>query len=129
MQFEKLTIKTQEALSRAQVIASENGHQTIEDIHLISALLEQKDSIIIPILAKLEINTDEFIKKVDDSVRRFPKVSGQNVQIYLSSQLNDILNTAAREAEQLKDDFISTEHILIALSESRGKIGELLKQY
>ena len=128
MQFEKLTIKTQEALSRAQVIASENGHQTIEDIHLMAALLEQKDGVIIPILAKLEINIDEFIKKVGDAVKRFPKVSGQNVQIYLSSELNDILNTAAKEAEQLKDDFISTEHILIALSESGGKVGELLKQ-
>jgi ATP-dependent Clp protease ATP-binding subunit ClpB len=128
MQFEKLTIKTQEALSRAQVIASENGHQSIEDIHFMAALLEQKDGVIIPILAKLEINIDEFIKKVEAFVKKIPKVSGQNVQIYLSSELNDILNSAAREAEQLKDDFISTEHILIALSESRGKIGELLRQ-
>jgi len=129
MQFEKLTIKTQEALSRAQSIASENGHQSIEDIHLMAALLEQKDGVIIPILAKLEINTDEFIKKVEEAVKKFPKVSGQNVQIYLSSELNDILNSATREAEQLKDDFISTEHILIALSESRGRTGELLRQY
>ena len=60
MQFEKLTIKTQEALSRAQSIASENGHQSVEDIHLMAALLEQKDGVIIPILAKLEINIDEF---------------------------------------------------------------------
>jgi ATP-dependent Clp protease ATP-binding subunit ClpB len=128
MQFEKLTIKTQEALSRAQVIASENGHQSIEDIHLMAALFEQKDGVIIPILAKLEVNIDEFIKKVEEAVKKFPKVTGQNIQTYLGSELNDIFNSAAREAEQLKDDFISTEHILIALSESRGKIGELLRQ-
>lgn len=128
MQFEKLTIKTQEALSRAQSIASENGHQSIEDIHLMAALLEQKDGVIIPILAKQEINIEEFTKKVWDDIKKFPKISGQNIQIYLSNALNDILNSAAREAEQLKDDFISTEHVLIALSESKGKIGELLRQ-
>jgi ATP-dependent Clp protease ATP-binding subunit ClpB len=128
MQFEKLTIKAQEAFARAQVIASENGHQSVEDIHLMAALLEQKDGVIIPILAKLEINTDEFIKNIWEAVKKIPKVSGQNVQIYLSSELNDILNSASREAEQLKDDFVSTEHVLIALSESRGRIGELLRQ-
>ncbi|MCL5072890.1 MAG: ATP-dependent chaperone ClpB [Actinobacteria bacterium] len=128
MQFEKLTIKTQEALSRAQSIASENGHQSIEDIHLMAALLEQKDGVIISILAKQEINIEEFTKKVWDDIKKFPKISGQNIQIYLSNALNDILNSAAREAEQLKDDFISTEHVLIALSESKGKIGELLRQ-
>ena len=62
MDFTKFTIKAQEALARAQSVASENGHQSIEDFHLLGALLEQSDGIIFPIMQKLEINIEEFIK-------------------------------------------------------------------
>jgi ATP-dependent Clp protease ATP-binding subunit ClpB len=129
MDYNKLTIKTQEALSRAQMVASENGHQAVEDFHLLSALFEQQDGIIYPILQKLELNTDEFASFLENTVRSFPKVSGQNVQLYLSSDLNNVLNTAFKEAEKLKDDYVSTEHIIIAMSEGKGKGAELLKKY
>ena len=129
MNFEKFTIKAQEALARSQALASEYGHQTVEDFHLMSALLEQKEGIILPVLKKLEVNIDDFSKKVDTIVKEFPKVSGQNIQIYMSSGLTGILNNAFKEAEKLKDEFVSSEHILISLAESSGKIGELLKEY
>ena len=128
MNFEKFTIKAQEALSRAQAIASENGHQSIEDFHLMSAFLEQSEGIILPILSKLEVNTDDFAKKIEDIIKKYPKVTGQNVQIYIGSELNNILNAAFKEAQQLKDEFVSTEHILIAMSEGKGKVAELLRQ-
>jgi ATP-dependent Clp protease ATP-binding subunit ClpB len=128
MQIDKFTIKAQEALSRAQNIASEYGHQSIDDIHLAAALLEQKEGIIQPILQKLEVNTADFSRKIKDAIKEYPKVSGQSVQTYISQQLNNILDNASKEAEQLKDEYVSTEHILIAMSESSGNVGQILKQ-
>jgi len=129
MQIDKFTIKAQEILSQAQRIASENGHQSIDDIHLMSAMLKQKDGIIIPMLKKLEVNIDDFSSKIDDTLARQPKVSGQTAQIYISPELNDVLNGAFNEAEQLKDEYVSTEHILISIAQSNGRVGQLLKQY
>lgn len=129
MQIDKFTIKAQEILSQAQRIASENGHQSIDDIHLMSAMLKQKDGIIIPILKKLEVNIDDFSNKINDTLARQPKVSGQTAQVYISPELNNILNGAFNEAEQLKDEYVSTEHILISLALSSGRVRQLLKQY
>jgi len=127
MNFEKFTIKAQDALAAAQSIASEHGHQSIEDFHLLSALLEQQETVILPILQKLEINVPSLKKDVADIIGSHPKVTGQNVQIYIGPQLNNILESALKEAEKLKDDYVSTEHILIAMSEGRGKAGDLLR--
>jgi len=129
MQFDKFTIKSQEAISRAQAVASENGHQSIEDIHMISAMLEQKEGIIIPVLQKLEVNIEEFKSRIDELIKNAPKVSGAAVQIFMGSELNNILNDALKEARQLKDEYVSTEHILIAMAQNSGKAGEILKQY
>jgi len=129
MQFEKFTLKSQEALSRAQDIASENGHQSIEDIHVMSAMLEQKEGIIVPLLQKLEVNIDQLGAIIEDLLKKVPKVSGGAAQIYLSSDLNDILNNAAREARKFKDEYVSTEHILISMASSSGKVGGILEQY
>jgi ATP-dependent Clp protease ATP-binding subunit ClpB len=103
MNFEKFTIKAQEALARSQVLASEYGHQTIEDFHLMSALLEQKEGIILPVLKKLEVNIDDFSNEVSSLIAGFPKVSGQNVQIYMSHGLTIILNNAFSCNKQWKN--------------------------
>ncbi|HAJ96086.1 MAG TPA: type VI secretion system ATPase TssH, partial [Actinobacteria bacterium] len=129
MQFDKFTIKSQEAISGAQTAASENGHQSIEDMHLMSAMLEQEEGIIIPVLQKLEINIEELRIKIDGLIKNAPKVSGATAQIFMGNELNNILNDALKEAQQLKDEYVSTEHILIAMARSSGKVGEILKQY
>ncbi len=129
MQFDKFTIKSQEAISGAQAAASENGHQSIEDMHMMSAMLEQKEGIMIPVLQKLEINIEELRVKIDKLIKNAPKVSGAPAQIFMGSELNNILNDAFKEARQLKDEYVSTEHILIAMAQSSGKVGEILKQY
>ena len=129
MQFDKFTIKAQEAISAANSIAMDNGNQEIADGHLLSALLEQTDGIVIPLLQKLEVNIGDLNKKIQEELKKYPKVYGGNVQTYLSPELNNTLNTALKEAEQLKDDYVSTEHLLIALSESKSKIGDILRQF
>ena len=128
MQFDKFTIKSQEALSDARNIASENGHQSIEDIHIMSAMLKQKDGIIIPVLQKLEIDPEDFRAKVDSLIKNTPKVTGGTAQLYISNDLNNILDDSFKETHQLKDEYVSTEHILISMAQSKGKIGGLLKE-
>lgn len=127
MNFEKFTIKAQEALAKAQATASEYGHQSVEDFHLMHALLEQSEGLIPAILQKLEVNPDMLMEDIASIIKKYPKVSGQNVQIYIGAELNNIFNTAFKEAEQLKDEFVSTEHLLIAMFEGRGKVAELLR--
>jgi ATP-dependent Clp protease ATP-binding subunit ClpB len=127
MNFEKLTIKAQEALAKAQATASEYGHQSIEDFHLMDALLEQSDGLIPAILQKLDVNPDTLKDDIINIIKKYPKVSGQNIQIYIGAELDNILNNAFKEAQQLKDEYVSTEHLLIAMSEGRGKVAELLK--
>src|SRR5680860_493258 len=127
MDFEKLTIKAQEALTKAQTTASEYGHQSIEDFHLMYALLQQSDGLIPAILQKLEVNPDLLKDDLANIIKKYPKVSGQNVQIYMGAGLNNILDNSFKEAQRLKDEFVSTEHLLIALSEGRGKVAELLR--
>jgi len=128
MEFDKFTIKSQEALSDARSIASENGNQSIEDVHLMSAMLKQKDGIIIPVLQKLEVDPEDFKAKVDILIKNTLKVTGGAAQLYISSDLNNILEDSFKEARQLKDEYVSTEHILISMAQSKGKIGELLKE-
>ncbi len=129
MQIDKFTIKAQELLSEAQRIASENGNQSVDDVHLMSAMLEQKEGIIIPVLKKLEVNIDDLSGRINDVLVKQPKVSGQAAQLYISTGLNNVLNNAFNEAGQLKDEYVSTEHILMALAQSSGEIGEILRQY
>ena len=128
MQFDKFTVKAQEAISAANTIAIDNGNQEIADIHLMNALLDQSEGIILPLIEKININVADIAALLKEELQRYPKVSGDNVQVYLSSELGNTLNIAAKEAQQLKDDYVSTEHLLIALSESRSKTGEILKK-
>ena len=87
----------------------------------------KSEGLIPAILQKLEVNPDILKDDITNIIKKYPKVSGQNVQIYIGAELNNILNTAFKEAQQLKDEFVSTEHLLIAMSEGRGKVAELLK--
>lgn len=129
MQIDKFTIKAQELLSQAQKIASENGNQSVDDVHLMSAMLEQKEGIIIPVLKKLEVNINDLSGRVNDLLAKQPKVSGPAAQLYLSAGLSNILNNAFNEATQLKDEYVSTEHMLISLAQSSGEAGKILRQY
>jgi len=128
MQFDKFTLKSQEALSDARNIASENGHQSIEDVHIMSAMLRQTDGIIIPVLQKLEVDPGDFKARVDNLIKNTPKVTGGAAQLYISNELNNILEDSFKEARQLKDEYVSTEHILISMAQSKGEIGRLLKE-
>jgi len=124
--FQRLTLKSQEALQRAQEIAAEQGHQTIEPLHLLAALLEDDSGVVSTLLHKLEVNIPYLRQKLQQELDKLPKVSGAPEQ-YLSRQMAEILEQAWREATALKDEYISTEHLLLALAESNTTAAHLLQ--
>jgi ATP-dependent Clp protease ATP-binding subunit ClpB len=116
----KLTLKAQEALQEAKSIAEKKHHQQIEGEHLLSALLAQKDGIVIPILQKLGANPDLIHSQLENELDRIPQVTGRGAgQVYLSGRVNEILNMAWKEAETLTDEYLSTEHLLIAIADEK----------
>jgi ATP-dependent Clp protease ATP-binding subunit ClpB len=126
----KLTLKAQEALQEAKFVAEKKHHQQIEVEHLLSALLGQKDGIVIPILQKLGANPDLIHSQVENELNRIPQVTGRGAgQVYLSGRANEILNAAWKEAEALTDEYLSTEHLLIAIAdEKQGASYQILQR-
>ncbi len=126
----KLTLKAQEALQEAKSITEKKHHQQIEVEHLLSALLAQKDGIVIPILQKLGANPELIHSQVENDLNRIPQVTGRGAgQVYLSGRANEILNMAWKEAEGLTDEYLSTEHLLIAVAdEKQGASYQILER-
>src|SRR3989338_3888788 len=118
MRLDKFTIKSQEAIQEAQQFAASKGHQQVDPLHLLVCLLQQQHGVVVPILKKLGANSDEILAKTQDAVESLPQVSGSQGQ-YISNDLNEILNKAIVEAGRLKDEYVSTEHILIALADKK----------
>jgi len=128
--FDKFTIKAQEAIGEAQQIASSYNHQEIKSEHFLLALINQKDGVIPSILQKLEINPEELKVKLEKLLEKIPQVyGGSGEQQHIGNELNNILNAAQQEAQKVKDEFVSTEHLFIALAEAEGtRVGDLLKE-
>ncbi len=123
MRMDKLTIKLQEALQDAISFATESGHQGLEPEHLIYACLGQQESIVASVLDKLGIPTFTVIKNLEEDLQNRPSVSGAGAQVHFSGRMNKLFSNAQKEAQFLKDEFISTEHILLALlSDSESAI-------
>lgn len=128
IKFDKFTIKAQEAIGEAQQIASSYNHQEIRGEHLLLALINQKDGVIPSILQKLEVNSEELKAKLERLLEKIPQVYGGSGGQHIGNELNDMLNTAQQEAQKVKDEFISTEHLFIALVEAEGtRVSNILK--
>jgi ATP-dependent Clp protease ATP-binding subunit ClpB len=127
IRFDKLTLKGQEALQAAQSHAQEKGNPQIAPEHLLWALIEQKEGVVLPVLQKLGVNLQSLARDLADAVAKLPKVEGQ-ADIYMSSGLNRVLEEAFKEADRFKDEYVSTEHLLIALSNAKGENATRLLQ-
>jgi len=127
MNLEKFTQKAQQAIINAQEIAQENNHQNIENIHLVAALSRQDDSIVPAIITKIAGSMIAIRDEIENEFEKRPKIYGATEQVGLSKPANDTLNSAERFAKGMKDDYVSTEHILLALTESSD--ASLLKQF
>jgi ATP-dependent Clp protease ATP-binding subunit ClpB len=115
LSFDKLTVKAQQALQAAQEMGGREGQQQIEPLHLLWALVAQGDGVVPPLLEKLGVSPTSLASEVEKQIARLPKVSGVSQQ-YLAPATNKILETAFAEAQRLKDEYVSTEHILLAIS-------------
>src|SRR4051812_38158581 len=126
MRLDKFTIKAQEALQSAQNLATEFQHSEIGPLHLLGALLHDKDGIVRPLLAKLGADGERIFGLVQGELRRLPSISGGGGQANVSRELQDVLNAAQKEADRLKDEYLSTEHMLLALAAVKSPAKEVL---
>ena len=123
MDLNKYTIKSREALERAQALADRMGNQELKPEHLMSALIEDSEGVAAQILRGLDVNVSEAKTKVDAEVDRFPKVSGSSGQLYVSPAMRDVFQRAEKEASSLKDEFISVDMTPDAHSWLLRKVG------
>ena len=128
LRFEKMTVKAQEALQQANDVAARHENQQIEPVHLLAALVSQTDGVVPPLLARLGIRTEALTQEIEREIARLPKVQGF-AQQHMGKPLNSVLERAFDEAERFKDEYVSTEHLFLALAgEERDPAGQLLKR-
>src|SRR5436190_14355935 len=110
--FDKLTVKAQEAVQRAQDLAADKGNPQIDPLHLLAALLAESEGVVRPIIDKIGAPRQQLEKIIDAEFNHLPKVSG-GAPPGISQDLNKVLEAAAAEAGTMKDEFVSTEHLLL----------------
>ncbi len=129
IRFEKFTVKAQEAMQAAQSLADQHNHQAVEPEHLLLALLQQREGVVGPVLAKLGARPDVIQRALEQALERLPKVRGGGGQPYIGERLRAALERAQAEAERLKDEYVSTEHLLIGIAQERdGGAARVLAQ-
>ncbi|MGZ4924130.1 MAG: Clp protease N-terminal domain-containing protein, partial [Halobacteriota archaeon] len=124
--FDKLTLKAQEAVVRAQELATDRGNAQIDPLHLLAALLTENDGIVGPILERIGVKRQQLDSVAQAELKNFVQVSGGAPPLG-SQELNQVLETAQREADAMKDEFVSTEHLLMALAKVDSKAKNILK--
>lgn len=133
MRLDKLTVKAQEALQEAKNIADKYNQQQIDVEHLLIALIEQPEGVVIPILQKIGVDIDQLKARLDEHLRSLPQVYGGGGgggidQLYISPRLNKTLEAAWNEAQAMKDEYMSTEHMLLAIAdETDPALPQILK--
>ena len=126
MDFNQLTLKTQDAIENAGSLAQQNDHCEIGLEHILLSLLNQKDGMIKPVLERIGVNVSSLKEKLENYMDSFPKVTG-NVQLNLSPAVQKVFAKAEKAMAELKDKYLSVEHLLLAMTESDDRVGELLR--
>jgi ATP-dependent Clp protease ATP-binding subunit ClpB len=126
IRWDKFTVKSQEAVQSASQLAAENGNPEILPLHLLAVLLGDKEGVIPAILDKIGVPVGQLETRAQEAVNQLPKVSGASTQPSASNALNQVFEAAFKEAEQFKDDYVSTEHLLLALTRLKNDGAQLL---
>jgi ATP-dependent Clp protease ATP-binding subunit ClpB len=128
MRFDRFTIRGQEAVQEAIGMAEKNQNQQVEPEHLLGVMLDQKEGVVKPILGKIGANAQSILADVLAAIEKFPKVSGG--QQYFSTRTNTIFQQAQKEAEKMQDEYMSTEHLLLAIADEKdGDAGRILRSH
>ena len=131
MDFNRLTEKSQEAIRQAQSLAVQNGNQQVDIEHLLTALLEQEGGLAPSILLRADVPLESLHRKLRQEIDRLPKISGgasRSDQVYVTARLNQLFADAEEQAKRLKDEYVSIEHLLLAVAEDQGPAGKLLRE-
>lgn len=126
MNLNKFTNKAAETIQIAQNLAQSAAHQQIDVWHVMAGVMQQQDSIIYPVLSKMEIETDELMKKVSKKLNDLPKVSGES-KLFLSQELNKVFQNAEEQSKNLKDEYISVEHLFLAFCAVDSELKKVLE--
>ena len=129
MNFDKFTIKMKEALQGAENLANRYNNSEIGNEHMFLSMLQQKDGIAEPLFSKVGINFQSLLSDAHNLVDRLPKAYGGAVNQTVSNRLLQVLNNAQSEADKFKDEYVSTEHVILAMLDDEGAVGSLLKRY
>ncbi|MGP1594695.1 MAG: ATP-dependent chaperone ClpB [Treponema sp.] len=129
MNSDKYTIKARDAAQDAVSLAERENHSQVETEHLLYTLLEQKDGIVPPLIEKIGADTERLLDSLDALLDKKPRVTGDSAQVYISSSLSKIYAHAEKAAISLHDEYVSTEHLLLALANTNDAAGELLHSY
>jgi len=128
MRLDKLTIKSQETLQQAQSLAEKRNHQAIDVEHLLLGLLGQKEGVVLSLLQKLGIPPSSIVDRTQKALDRLPQVTGASAgQTFITPRLKKTIEGAEAEAEALKDEYVSTEHLLLAMIQDTGEAGKILR--
>src|SRR5271154_4793428 len=125
IRWDKFTVKSLDAVPRAGSLAAESGNPEASPLHMLAVLLEDKDGIIVPLLQKVGVPTEQLLAKVNQALATLPKVSGSNAQPALSNAAQKVIEKAFKEAQNFKDDYVSTEHLLLALAQEKNDPAQL----
>ncbi len=127
MRLDRFTFKAQDALQEAQRIAEARGHQQLEPEHLLKALVEQEGGLVPMILERLGVNNRLVASDLDEYLDKLPQVSGAGYQVYLSMTLKQVLDRAERLAREMRDEYISTEHLLLSILDTHTEAARILQ--
>src|SRR5213593_4151837 len=128
LRFEKMTVKAQEAVQAAQEVAAGHENQQVEPVHLLAALAAQADGVVPPLLARLGIRGELLAQEIEKEIAKLPRVQGF-AQQHMGKALNEVLERAFKEAANFKDEYVSTEHLFLAIAkQERDPAGQLLKR-
>jgi ATP-dependent Clp protease ATP-binding subunit ClpB len=120
IKWDRLTVKSQEAVQAASGHAAENGNPEVLPLHLMAALLEDREGVVIPVLEKVGVPVEQLLSGVNSAIEKLPKVQGASAQPSMSAALQKVLEQGFKEAENFKDEYVSTEHLLLALSKAKN---------
>jgi ATP-dependent Clp protease ATP-binding subunit ClpB len=121
IKWDKMTVKSQEAVQAAAQMAAENGNPEVMPLHLLAALLEDREGIVLPVLEKIGVPAQQLLSTVNAAVQKLPKIQGAQQAPNGGAALNRVLEQAFKEADNFKDEYVSTEHLLLALSSQRNE--------
>ena len=128
MRLDKFTLKAQEAIESAVASAEKQNHQQVEPEHILASMIEQSEGVTRPMLGRVGVNIQAVLSEVDAAVKKYPQVSGTGQRFY-GSRSTEVFNRAQKEADKFKDDYISTDSLLLAIAEDKQEAGRILRSH